>query len=81
MHNRQKEILKEFHKTVLIEDYNKYTNHFGEVPSDAFYEAFAWGGLKENDIKAWNDLPADKKAAIEKLANKAILLSKTVPCP
>lgn len=79
--NSMKEALKGFHKNVLTDDYNKYTNYFGEVPSDAFYEALAWGGLKDNDVKAWNDLPADKKAAIEKLANRASLLSKTVPCP
>ncbi|MEO8237433.1 MAG: hypothetical protein ABI576_04935 [Flavobacterium sp.] len=76
-----KKALKEFHKNVLTDDYNKYTDYYGEAPSDAFYEALAWGGLKENDVKDWTDLPEDKKATIEKLANRAILLSKTVPCP
>ncbi|MDR7212745.1 uncharacterized protein YbaA (DUF1428 family) [Flavobacterium piscis] len=76
-----KEALKAFHKMVLTDDYNKYTNHFGEVPSDAFYEAMAWNGLKENDVKAWNDLTANQKATIEKLANRGNLLSKIVPCP
>lgn len=79
--NNMRDALKEFHKNVLTDDYNKYVNYYGETPSDAFYEALAWGGLRENDVKAWVDLPTEKKAAIESLANRAILLSKTVPCP
>lgn len=75
-----KEALKEFHKNVLTEDYKKYTNYYDEAPSDAFYEALAWGGLKESNVKAWEDLPAEKKAEIDKLANRAILLSKGAPC-
>ena len=75
-----KEALKEFHKNVLTEDYIKYTNYYDEAPSDAFYEALAWGGLKESNVKAWEDLPVDKKAEIDKLANRAILLSKAAPC-
>ncbi len=78
--NSMKEALKEFHKTVLVDDYNKYTTHFGEVPSDAFYEALAWGGLQDANVKAWTDLPADKKAAIKALATRVPMLSKTVPC-
>ncbi len=31
-----KEALKGFHKTALIDDYNKYINNYGEAPSDAF---------------------------------------------
>jgi hypothetical protein len=34
--NSMKEALKAFHKNVLTEDYNKYTNHFEAAPSDAF---------------------------------------------
>lgn len=75
-----KEALKEFHKNVLNDDYNKYINYFGEAPSDAFYEALAWGGLRDNDVKAWIDLPTEKKAAIEALASRVTLLSKIVPC-
>lgn len=76
-----KEALKAFHRDVLTDDYNKYTNYFGETPSDAFYEALSWNGLKESNVKSWTDLPAEKKAAIEALANRVPLLSKTVPCP
>jgi hypothetical protein len=59
--NSMKEALKGFHKTALIDDYNKYINNYGEAPSDAFYEALAWSGLRENNVKAWADLPAEKK--------------------
>jgi hypothetical protein len=76
-----KDALKGFHKNVLTDDYNKYTNYYGETPSDAFYEALAWGGLRDSDVKAWTDLSAGKKAAIEALANRVPLLSKIVPCP
>lgn len=78
--NSMKTALKEFHKTVLIDDYNKYIAYYGENPSDAFYEALAWGGLRLENVKAWTDLTADKKAAIENLANRATKLSKMVPC-
>ncbi len=79
--NSMKEALKEFHKTVLTNDYNGYVKYFEEEPSDAFYEAMAWNGLKENNVKAWVDLPADKKASIESLVKRGNLLTKTAPCP
>lgn len=79
--NNMKEALKGFHKTVLSNDYNGYLKYFGEEPSDAFYEAMAWNGLKQNNIKAWVDLPADKKALIESLVKRDNLLTKTAPCP
>lgn len=66
---------------MLTDDYNKYTNYFDETPSDAFYEAMAWSGLRDNNVKAWVDLLPEKKAAIEALANRVPNLSKTVPCP
>lgn len=73
--------LKEFHKTVLSNDYINYTNYYGEAPSDEFYEAMAWGGLKDSNVKAWTDLPADKKASINSLASRVPILGKTAPCP
>ncbi|MFE3868413.1 hypothetical protein ACFX5E_10055 [Flavobacterium sp. LS2P90] len=79
--NSMKEALKGFHKTALIDDYNMYINYYGEAPSDAFYEALAWSGLRENNVKAWADLPAEKKAAIEALASRVDRFSRTVPCP
>ncbi|WP_264531716.1 hypothetical protein [Flavobacterium sp. N502540] len=76
-----KNALKDFHKNMLGSDYNKYTDYYGEQPSDAFYEAMAWGGLKDSNVKAWNDLPAAKKAEIENLARRANMLTKPAPCP
>ncbi|MDX6183582.1 hypothetical protein SGQ44_14725 [Flavobacterium sp. Fl-77] len=78
--NSMKQALKEFHKTILIDDYNKYIAYYGEVPSDAFYEALAWGGLRDNDVNTWTDLPADKKTSIINLANRAAMLSRITPC-
>ncbi|BDU25266.1 hypothetical protein FLGSB24_20100 [Flavobacterium sp. GSB-24] len=76
-----KDALKAFHKTVLSADYNNYTNYYGEEPSDAFYEAMAWGGLKDSNVKAWTDLPEDKKTSINSLASRVPILGKTVSCP
>ncbi|MRX41744.1 hypothetical protein GJU43_20880 [Flavobacterium sp. LC2016-23] len=78
--NSMKEALKKFHQSVLTDDYNKYTQYYGEAPSDAFYEALAWGGLQDANVKAWTDLPEDKKAAIKALANRVPMLSKAAPC-
>jgi hypothetical protein len=80
--NSMKEALKEFHKTILIDDYNKYIDYYGEAPSDAFYEALAWGGIRDQkNIQAWTDLPEDKKASIIKLSNRVNNLSRMAPCP
>ncbi|WP_449267441.1 ferredoxin [Flavobacterium notoginsengisoli] len=72
--------LKEFHESAFPDDYKNYTNYYGEKPSDAFYNALAWGGLKDADVKAWKDLPADKKASIEALASRVPMLTKNTPC-
>ena len=79
--NSMKDALKAFHKNVLTDDYNKYINFYGEAPSDTFYEAMAWGGLRDSDVKSWTDLSPEKKAAIETLASRVTGFSKTVPCP
>ncbi|WP_166921503.1 hypothetical protein [Flavobacterium poyangense] len=79
--NSMKSALKEFHKNVLPNDYKAYIDYYGEAPSDAFYEAFAWGGLQSEAVKPWNDLPEIKKAEIKALASRVTKFSKTVPCP
>ncbi len=76
-----KEALKEFNKIVLPNDYKNYTDYYGEEPSDAFYEALAWSGLKDNNVKAWADLSAQKKQEINDLASRVTKMSKTVNCP
>jgi hypothetical protein len=78
--NSMKEALKGFHKNALTDDYNKYTNYYGEAPTDAFYEALAWSGLRASDVKSWTDLPADKRAAIEVLASRVTRFSTIAPC-
>lgn len=37
--------------------------------------------IRNNDVKAWVDLPAEKKTEIEALANRVDRFSRTVPCP
>ncbi len=77
-----KEALKDFHKNALSEDYNKYVAFWGHEPTDAFYEAMAWGGLQESKVKDWGDLPDEKKKEINALASKEnAYLTKNVPCP
>ncbi|MNR46203.1 hypothetical protein D3C85_1651400 [compost metagenome] len=76
-----KEALKDFHKNVLTEDFAKYKNYYEEEPDDAFYEAMCWGGLKDEGIQAWKELPEEKKASIDEIfANKIRKLSKDSPC-
>ena len=75
-----KEALKDFHMINFPNDINAYTAYYGEAPSDAFYEALAWGGLRDSNVKAWNDLPDATKASIEVLASRVEKFSKTSPC-
>jgi len=72
--------LKEFHKNAFPDDIKNYTDYYGEGPSDAFYNALAWGGLQDADVKAWKDLPEDKKAAIKSLASRVTMFTKNAPC-
>lgn len=75
-----KESLKQFHQSLFPGDISAYTAYYGEAPNDAFYEALAWGGLRDEDVKAWNELSAAKKASIEALASRVERFSKTSPC-
>ncbi|WP_347053582.1 hypothetical protein [Flavobacterium olei] len=64
-----KSALKDFHKNVLREDFDKYVNFYGAEPNDELYEAMAWNGLKEVDVVAWNNLTPEKKASINTMFN------------
>ena len=75
-----KEALKQFHQSILPGDIKAYTDYYKEPPSDAFYEALAWGGLRDSRVKAWNELSDEKKASIEALASRVEQFSKTSPC-
>jgi hypothetical protein len=79
--NSMRDALKAFHKEILTTDYKAYINYYDQTPSDSFYEALAWGGLKDNNIKTWKDLSSEKKAEIEYYAERAAKLSKISPCP
>lgn len=78
--NAMANALKEFHINVLTQDYQNYINYYGEAPTDLFYEAIAWGGLKDNDVDKWVDLPQDEKDAINALRGNINMLSKISPC-
>jgi hypothetical protein len=72
--------LKEFHQKALPNDYNAYIRNFGSAPTDAFYKALAWNGLKEEDVSAWTELPQSQKDAINGWQVIANQLGKSVPC-
>lgn len=59
--------------------HNRYVNYFEEAPSDDFYEALAWSGLIEHNLKAWVDLSPERKAEINNLRQKTVYLSKNLP--
>ncbi len=64
--NSMRDALKAFHKEVLTNDYNKFISLFGAAPSNNYYEALAWRGLKEHEVKAFTDLSAEKVNALKK---------------
>mgnify|MGYP003120948842 CR=1 FL=1 len=71
--------LKIFHKEVLSEDYDAYSNYFGVLPSDNFYSALAWQGLKNHNVKAYTDLPQSEKDAISVEEQNLSILKKDCP--
>ncbi|MGV8813687.1 MAG: hypothetical protein ACOH2D_06210 [Gelidibacter sp.] len=75
-----RDALKHFHKNVLTEDYNKYISYYEEVPNDDFYEALAWRGLKEHNVKAWTDLSTERKEEINNLSLRVDFLTQAVNC-
>ena len=70
--NGMKGALKDFHKNVLREDFDKFVNYYGKEPDDELYEAMAWNGLKEVDVVAWNNLTPEKKASINTIFNNQL---------
>ncbi len=75
-----RDALKEFHKNVFPEDYQNYINYYGVPPSDEVYEALAWGGLQEKNVKAWQELTDAQKASITNLGKRVTQFTKSVPC-
>ena len=78
--NLMRDALKDFHKKVLVGDYNYLTDNGANPLPDDFYEALAWQGLKINDVKAWVDLPQFRKDEINAAYAKHIF-STTHNCP
>ena len=75
-----RDAMKDFHKNVLTDDYNKYIEFFGEEPSLDFYEALAWRGLKEHDVKAWTDLSPERKQELNDIGIRIDYLTNSI-CP
>jgi len=64
----------------LTENGNKYVA-YEEEPSDVFYEALAWRGLKEHSVKAWTDLSPERQEELYNLSLRVDILTKAVTCP
>ena len=72
--------LKSFHKNVLVRDYNYLTNNGRNPLPDDFYEALAWQGLKDHNVKAYIDLSNSKKTNLTNALN-TYYHSTTKNCP
>ena len=78
--NSMTNALKDFHKNVLTGDYNYLTNNGTNPLSNSFYEALAWQGLKDDNVKAYTDLSSLEKTALANALN-AHYHSTTKNCP
>jgi hypothetical protein len=72
--------LKSFHENVLVGDYNYLTNNGTNPLPNSFYEALAWQGLKDTNVKAYTDLPDTKKTELTNSLN-TYYHSTTKNCP
>lgn len=79
--NSIKDALKSFHKNVLVGDYNYLTNNGSNPLPDSFYEALAWQGLKNVNVKAYTDLSDSKKKELTNSLNAHYHHSTTKNCP
>ncbi|MCL5247542.1 hypothetical protein M4I21_17100, partial [Cellulophaga sp. 20_2_10] len=78
--NSIRDALKGFHENVLVGDYNYLTNNGANPLPDNFYEALAWQGLKEHNVKAYTDLSNSKKTELTNSLNE-YYHSTTKNCP
>ena len=67
--NSIRDALISFHKSVLVGGYNYLTNNGANPLPDSFYEALAWQGLKDANVKAYTDLPNFKKTELTNSLN------------
>lgn len=77
--NSMRDALKDFHNNVLTADYNKFIEYYGEAPTDTFYEALSWRGLKNHNVKAYIDLSDDRKDELAIEDYKIDLMTKNCP--
>jgi hypothetical protein len=78
--NSIRDALKSFHENVLVGDYNYLTNNGTNPLPNSFYEALAWQGLKDTNVKAYTDLPDTKKTELTNSLN-TYYHSITKNCP
>ena len=78
--NSIRDALKSFHENVLVGDYNYLTNNGTNPLPNSFYEALAWQGLKDTNVKAYTDLPDTKKTELTNSLN-SYYHSTTKNCP
>ncbi|WP_271769545.1 hypothetical protein [Aquimarina algiphila] len=71
--------LKEFHKNVLVGDYNYLTNN-GTISLDDFYQGLAWSGLRNQGVKAWTDLGDEEQQRLID-ATQEYFHATTKTCP
>lgn len=71
--------LKNFHQNVMTKDYNWLSDN-GTKSLDGFYEALAWSGLIEHNVKAYTDLPNSKKIELTNSLN-TFYHESTKNCP
>ena len=48
----------------MADDYNYLADNRANPLPESFYEALAWQGLKEHNVKAYKNLPDSKKAEL-----------------
>ncbi len=64
-----KNTLKDFHKNILVGDYNYLTNNGTNPLPNSFYEALAWQGLKDSNVKAYKNLTDSNKTQLTNALN------------
>lgn len=78
--NQMTTALINFHENVLVGDYNYLTNNGANPLPNAFYEALAWQGLKEQNVQAYTNLSQARKDELNNSLSTH-LPSTTATCP
>jgi len=78
--NQMTRALLNFHKNVLVGDYNYLTDNGANPILSTFYEALAWQGLKEQGVQAYTNLLQARKDELNNSLS-TYLPSTTATCP